>query len=116
MQAFDRLAPAYDETFSRSVIGQLSACAGAAAAGSAFSGRATRCWNWAAAPGKMRCHLAQRGVQVTATDSSDAMLAITRSKTVGNPLLRVIRRWIWADNRCSTMSRLFDGASPISDR
>jgi SAM-dependent methyltransferase len=89
MQAFDRLAPAYDETFSHSPIGSY------------LRGRVQRrldrhflagdqVLELGCGTGEDALYLAQRGVQVTATDSSQVMLDITRSKATGNPLLRVI--------------------------
>ncbi len=88
MTAFDPLAATYDDTFTNTQIGQYLRQRVRARLDVHFQ-PGDHVLELGCGTGEDALYLARRGVQVTATDSSEAMLDITRAKTQGNPLVRV---------------------------
>ncbi|MBZ0277123.1 MAG: methyltransferase domain-containing protein [Anaerolineae bacterium] len=89
-QAFDPLAPTYDDTFTDTVIGRYlreqvhTRLARHFQAGS-------HALELGCGTGADALWLTERGVHVLATDVSEGMLAAARAKTAGNPLVEVAR-------------------------
>lgn len=110
--AFDSLAPTYDNRFTYTAIGRY------------LRGRVHRRLERHFLPGdyvlELGCGtgadaltLAERGVHVTATDSSPAMLAIARAKTGDNPLVTVQEfdlHHVGTRRAVSLPSTIYDGA------
>lgn len=121
-QPFDPLAPAYDDSFTNTAVGQYLRARVWARLEQHFQAGDT-VLELGCGTGEDALHLAGRGVRVLATDSSAAMLAVTRSKVQGNPLVEVMELDIQHLTPCSaaplhTLERgaggevrdLFDGA------
>jgi SAM-dependent methyltransferase len=90
MAAFDPLAPTYDDTFSHTTIGRyLRARVQVRLAAHFHAG--DHVLELGCGTGEDALYLAQRGVYVTATDVSAAMLDITRAKAQGNARVRVVK-------------------------
>ncbi len=88
LPAFDALAPTYDQDFSTSIIaGELRTRAHKRLAQHFQPG--AHVLELGCGTGEDARSLARRGVQVTATDASPAMLSIARAKTAAEPLIRV---------------------------
>ena len=89
-QAFDALAPTYDADFTESVIARyLRGLVQDRLLQHFQAGNPVL--ELGCGTGEDALFLAQRGVRVTATDSSEAMLAAARAKLGGNPLVQVER-------------------------
>ncbi len=86
--AFDLLAVNYDDTFTRTPIGRYLRDRVHRRLDRHFS-PGNHVLELGCGTGEDALYLAGRGVAVTATDVSPAMLNITREKTRGNPLIRV---------------------------
>jgi SAM-dependent methyltransferase len=89
-QAFDTLAPTYDADFTASPIARYLR--------GLVHGRLLHYFHagdhvleLGCGTGEDALFLAQRGIRVTATDSSDAMLHAARAKSAGHPLIQVAR-------------------------
>ncbi|MDX2138024.1 MAG: methyltransferase domain-containing protein [Chloroflexota bacterium] len=84
MSAFDTLAPTYDTDFTASPIARhLRDRVHARLDALTQTGQVAL--ELGCGTGEDALHLAQRGVHITATDASDAMLTITRQKLFGFP-------------------------------
>ena len=88
LQPFDPLAPTYDDTFTHTQIGRYLRVRVHARLDQHFRA-GDHVLELGCGTGEDALYLAGRGVHVTATDASEAMLALTRAKTQGNPLVRV---------------------------
>jgi SAM-dependent methyltransferase len=89
-QAFDALAPTYDTDFTRSVIASYVRGLVHDRLRQHFHA-GNRVLELGCGTGEDALFLAQHGVQVTATDSSETMLAAARAKLVSYPLVQVER-------------------------
>ncbi len=90
MNVFDTLAPTYDADFTQSPIARhLRARVHARLDRLCVAGDSVL--ELGCGTGEDALHLAQRGVQVLATDASDAMLAVARAKLADYPNARVER-------------------------
>lgn len=110
--AFDPLAASYDNTFTHTQIGQYLRDLVHARLALHFPAGA-QVLELGCGTGEDALRLAQRGVQVTATDVSEGMLKTARAKTAGNPLVQVEQldlRQV-AGNHLSALSQnaLWDG-------
>ena len=88
LQPFDPLAPSYDDTFSDTLIGRSLRGRVQARLDTHFQA-GDHVLELGCGTGEDALHLAGRGVRVLATDSSEAMLAVARTKTVDAPLVTV---------------------------
>lgn len=88
--AFDGLAPAYDETFTHTLIATWLRGRVHAHLDAHFQAGHT-VLELGCGTGEDAWHLVQRGVRVMATDFSEGMLAVARAKLAGNPLATVAR-------------------------
>lgn len=87
-QPFDPLASTYDDTFTHTAVGRwLRGRVWARLDRHFQAGDAVL--ELGCGTGEDALHLAGRGVRVLATDASAAMLAVTRAKAGGNPLVQV---------------------------
>lgn len=86
--AFDALAPTYDRDFTTSPIAQTLRARVHTRLNQHFAAGA-RVLELGCGTGEDALHLAQRGVRVTATDASPAMLDAARAKTAHTPLVNV---------------------------
>ena len=87
-QPFDPLASTYDDTFTHTPIGRYLRARVHSRLEQHFHA-GDHVLELGCGTGEDALYLAQRGVQVTATDASDAMLVVARAKTQANPLVRV---------------------------
>lgn len=88
--AFDSLAPTYDQDFTASPIARY--LRGRVHTRLSRHFRAgDHVFELGCGTGEDALYLANRGIQVTATDASEKMLEAARTKTAGNPLVRVER-------------------------
>jgi SAM-dependent methyltransferase len=89
-QAFDSLAAAYDDSFTKTQIGRyLRQQVHTRLEGHFHAG--DHVLELGCGTGEDALRLARRGVRVTATDVSEGMLRVAREKTRGNPLVSVER-------------------------
>jgi SAM-dependent methyltransferase len=86
LQAFDPLAPSYDDTFTHSPIALYLRAQIHARLDRHFHA-GDHVLELGCGTGEDALYLASRGVRVTATDVSDQMLDVTRAKTADNPLV-----------------------------
>src|SRR6187455_2788635 len=86
---FDRLAADYDRSFSASVIGQRMRAAVWRRLDAAFR-PGERVLELNCGTGEDAVHMGGRGVRVLATDSSPAMLAVTRAKVARSGLTGLV--------------------------
>ncbi len=87
-QAFDPLATSYDDTFTHTQIGRYLRDQVHARLDRHFRA-GDHVLELGCGTGEDALRLAERGVQVTATDVSEGMLAAARAKTAGNVLVHV---------------------------
>jgi SAM-dependent methyltransferase len=109
-QAFDRLAPAYDDTFTHTQIGRYLRQRVHARLNLHFHA-GNHVLELGCGTGEDALYLARRGVRVTATDSSERMLAVARAKAAGNPFVSVERLDLrhLANSQQPTANSRFDG-------
>lgn len=86
--AFDSLTPTYDDSFTHTAIGRYLREQVHARLDRRFHAD-DHVLELGCGTGEDALYLASRGVRVTATDVSDAMLNAARAKTAGNPLVSV---------------------------
>lgn len=89
-QAFDPLSATYDNTFTHTQIGRYLRDQVHARLDRHFR-TGNHVLELGCGTGEDALRLAERGIQVTATDVSEGMLASAREKTAGNPLVQVER-------------------------
>ncbi len=88
-QAFDHLAPTYDDTFTHSPIGQYLRAQIHQRLNLHFQ-IGNNVLELGCGTGEDARYLANRGVRVTATDVSEGMLATARTKAANNPLITFV--------------------------
>ncbi len=106
---FDSLAPGYDSQFTDTAIGQILRGRVHARLGRHFAS-GDQVLELGCGTGEDALHLAERGIKVTATDSSEAMLAVARAKTDANPLVTIAQFDIRTTHTSSLPDMTYDGA------
>lgn len=90
LQAFDPLAATYDDTFTHTQIGRYLREQVHARLDTHFRA-GDHVLELGCGTGEDALRLAERGVQVTATDVSEGMLMAARTKSAGSPLIHVAK-------------------------